>query len=164
MSLKLNTLVFLATAAIGTPTAMALAGDGALTPLEVSAKTLPVPTADISPQMQAFIGKQLNPNWDKLWKTGEEARAFADAQAADTVKGLPAIRERLHVSSPATTMDGVRVHVLTPDTIPPETRDKVLIHPHGGCYVLFPGESGTSEGIMMAGLGHYEVSSVEVRG
>jgi acetyl esterase/lipase len=111
--------------------AVAMAADPA--PLDVPGKTLPVPTADISPGMQKFIGAPLNPNWNKLWKTGEEARAFADAQAADTVKTIPAMLERLHVKSEAAIIDGVRIHVLTPDEIPPENRDKVLIHVHGGC-------------------------------
>jgi len=108
------------------------------------------PTADISPGMQALVAAPLNPDWDKLWKTGEEARAFADAQAAKTTQNLPAMRERLHVSVESTTIDGVKVHILTPGTILPENRNRVLIHVHGGCYVLFPGESGTTEGLMMA--------------
>src|SRR6201996_5630681 len=141
--------------------AVAMATD--LAPLDVPAKALPAPTADISPGMQAFVGAPLNPSWNKLWKTGEEARAFADGQAADTVKTIPALLERQHVKSEASTIDGVRVHILTPHEIPPENKDKVLIHLHGGCYVLFPGESGTSEGIMMAGFGHYKVISVDYR-
>ena len=71
--------------------------------------------------------------------------------------------ERLHVKSEAATIDGVRVYILTPDEIPPENKDKVLIHIHGGCYVLSPGESGTTEGIIMAGDGHYKVISVDYR-
>ena len=50
--------------------------DPALQPLDASAKTLPVPTADISPGMQAIITRPLNPDWNKLWTTGEEARAW----------------------------------------------------------------------------------------
>jgi epsilon-lactone hydrolase len=134
-----------------------------LAPLDVSAKALPAPTADISPGMQAFVGAPLNPNWNKLWKTAEEARAFANTRAADTVRGIPAMLERLHVKSEASTIDGVRVHILTPDEIPAENKDKVLIHLHGGCYVLSPGESGTTEGIIMAGDGHYKVISVDYR-
>ena len=134
-----------------------------LAPLDVPAKALPAPTADISPGMQAIIGAPLNHDWNKLWKTGEEARAFANAQAAATVRTIPALLERQHVKSEASTIDGVRVYILTPDDIPPENKDKVLIHVHGGCYVLFPGESGTPEGIMMAGDGHYKVISVDYR-
>lgn len=65
--------------------------------------------------------------------------------------------DRLHVKSEASTLDGGWVHVVTPGTMPDANRDKVLIHVHGGCYVLFPGESGTMKAVMMAGLGHYRV-------
>ncbi len=157
--MKLST-AFAWAALAACPTA-ALAADPA--PLDVPARALPVPSADVSPGMQAFIARPLNPDWNKLWKTGEEARAFADAQAAETVKAIPAMLDRLHVRSEASTIDGVRVHVLTPDTIPVENQGRVLIHVHGGCYVLFPGESGTPEGIIMAGDAHYKVISVDYR-
>src|SRR3984893_13289824 len=135
---------------------------GALAPLQVPAKTLPVPT-DVSPEMQKIIAAPRKPTWNVLWKTGEEWRAAATAEAAKTLQGIPAMRERLHVTMQAATMDGVRVYVVTPDVIPPEHRDKLLIHLHGGCYVLFPGESGTSEAIMMAGFGHFKVISIDYR-
>jgi len=139
------------------------AADPSPAPLQEPAKSLPLPTADVSEPMQAIIGSPLNPDWNKLWKTGEEARAFANTQAAKVVAGLPAMRERMNVSVEPSTRDGVRVYIVTPKNIPPENRDKVLIHVHGGCYVLFPGESGASEAIMMAGFGHYKVISVDYR-
>jgi dienelactone hydrolase len=111
--------------------------DGVLAPLQVPAKTLPVPT-DVSPEMQKIIAAPRNPTWNVLWKTGEEWRAAANAQAAKTVQGIPAMRERLHVTMQPATMDGVRVYVVTPDVIPPEA-------------------------IIMAGLGHYKVISVDYR-
>jgi len=134
-----------------------------LAPFDVPAKALPAPTADISPEMQVLVGAPLNSNWNKLWRTAEEARAFADTRAANTVKTIPAMLERLHVKSEASNIDDIRVHILTPDAIPPENKDKILIHMHGGCYVLSPGESGTTEGIIMAGDGHYKVISVNYR-
>jgi acetyl esterase/lipase len=140
----------------------AQSNDAALPPLQVPAKTLPVPT-DVSPGMQAIIAAPRNPSWNQLWKTGEEWRRAANAQAAKSVLALPAMRQRLHVTVRPETMDGVRVYVVTPDVIPPEHRDKLLIHVHGGCYELFPGESGTSEAIIMAGLGHFKVISVDYR-
>src|SRR6202166_2477463 len=135
---------------------------GALAPLQVPAKTLPVPT-DVSPEMQKIIAAPRNPTWNVLWKTGEEWRTAADAQAAKTVQALPAMRQRLHVTVQPGTMDGVRIYVVTPDVIPPEHSDKLLIHVHGGCYVLFPGESGTGEAIMMAGFAHFKVISIDYR-
>jgi monoterpene epsilon-lactone hydrolase len=140
----------------------AQSNDATHPPLQVPAKTLPVPT-DVSPGMQAIIAAPRNPNWNQLWKTGEEWRTAADAQAAKSVQALPAMRQRLHVTVHPETMDGVRVYIVTPDVIPPEHRDKLLIHVHGGCYVLFPGEAGTSEAIIMAGLGHFKVISVDYR-
>lgn len=131
-------------------------------PLPVPAKSLPVPL-DVSPEMQKLIAAPRNPNWDHLWRTGEEWRKAADEQAAKTVQTLPALRQRLRVSVKADTIDGVHVFIVTPDVIPPAHKDKLLIHVHGGCYVLFPGESGTSEAIMMAGFGHFKVISVDYR-
>jgi acetyl esterase/lipase len=161
--MKPTGLALLTAAALALAPVAAFADDVALTPLQEPAKTLPVPTAEISPGMQKFIAAPLNPDWDKLWKTGDEARAYAIGQAAKVVPGIPAMLERLHVTSTPGTMGGVKVYTLTPETIPPENADKVLIHVHGGCYVLFPGEAGTTEGIMMAGFGHYKVISVDYR-
>lgn len=132
-------------------------------PLNVPEKTLPVPRSDISPDMQAFIARPLNPDWNKLWHNGEQWRVAANKQAATTVKTIPGMLQRLHVKIEFATMDGVRVHVVTPDEIPAGNRDKLLIHVHGGCYTLFPGLSGATEAIMMAGFAHYKVIAVDYR-
>jgi monoterpene epsilon-lactone hydrolase len=137
--------------------------DEAAAPLGVRPRDLPVPTAGISPEMQNIIKAPPRPFWQMQWKTGEEARAFADAAATDVIKGIPSLQDRMQVTVAPQIIDGVRVHVITPKTIPPKNQDKVLIHTHGGCYVLFPGKSGTPEGIMMAGLGQYRVISVDYR-
>lgn len=51
------------------------------------------------------------------------------------------------------TLDGVRGFHVTPETVTTENRDRCLLHLHGGCYVLNPGEAGLSEAILMAGFG-----------
>ena len=160
--MKIAKLVVIAFLAIASSYCFGQSGDSSLAPRQVPAKTLPVPT-DVSPQMQEIIAAPLRAGWDVLWKTGEEWRAAANVAAAKTLETLPAMRERLHVTVKPSTMDGVRVYVVTPDLIPPENRDKLLVHVHGGCYELSPGEAGTSEAIMMAGLGHYKVISVDYR-
>ncbi|EDT42599.1 Alpha/beta hydrolase fold-3 domain protein [Burkholderia ambifaria MEX-5] len=73
------------------------------------------------------------------------------------------MRERLGVTVKHAVMNGVNVYVATPKGISPTHSDKVLIHIHGGCYELYPGESGTPEAIMMAGFGGYKVISVDYR-
>ena len=161
--MKFNALALVAAAAMAALPAAARAADAPMTPLDVPAKALPVPSADISPGMQKFIAAPLNPDWNEQWKTGAEARAYAERQAAKVVPGIPALLERMHVKMEAATMGGARVHIITPDEIPPENQNRVLIHVHGGCYVLFPGEAGTPEAIMMAGFGHYKVVAVDYR-
>ena len=160
--MKVSSLLVLACAALIGANADAQSNPDNPPPLQVPAKTVPVPT-DVSPEMQRIIAAPRNPNWNVLWKTGEEWRAAANTQAAKTMRTLPALRERLHVTSQPGTMGSARIYTVASDSIPPEHRDKLLIHVHGGCYVLFPGESGTGEAILMAGLGHFKVISVDYR-
>ena len=131
-------------------------------PLQVPAKSLPVPS-DVSPEMQQLIGKPLPATWNLQYQTGEEWRKYANEQAAKSIAKLPAMRERLHVTVKPETIDGVHVYNVAAVSIPASHQDKVLIHVHGGCYVLQPGEAGTSEAIMMAGFGHFKVISVNYR-
>src|SRR5260370_24549342 len=130
--------------------------------LEVPARAVPVPTT-VSPQMAKIIGLPLRTNWNVLPKTGEEWKPVADAGAAATIKNIPGMTERLHVKVEKTMIDGVRAFVVTPETISPENRNRLLIHVHGGCYVLNPGEAALPEALFMAGFGHFKVIAVDYR-
>ena len=130
---------------------------------EVPARRLPVPTADVSPQMQAIIGQPLRTGWNTPPTTPEGWRALAEAGAAATRQNLPGMLERLQVSMRESRMGEVRVFELTPRQVRPENRNRVLIHVHGGCYVLNPGEAGLPEAAMMAGFGAIRVISVDYR-
>jgi monoterpene epsilon-lactone hydrolase len=121
--------------AFQTHSACAQSSPGAL---EVPAKTVQVPT-DVSPQMQKIIGLPLRTNWNVLPKTGEEWKPIVDSAAAALGKNVPGMLERLHVKVEPTTIDGVRAFIVTPDVIPPQNRNRLLVHVHGGCYVLNPG-------------------------
>jgi len=129
---------------------------------EVPARMLPVPTT-VSPQMQKIIGTPINPNWKVIPQTPEEWKAQVAKAADAVVKRLPALRDALKVSIEPMTIDGVKAFMLTPAVIPPQNRNRLLIHVHGGCYVNGPGESGTSEATMMAGFGGFKVLSVDYR-
>ena len=143
-------------------TGKAVAQTAAPAAIEVPAKTIPVPTM-VSPQLQQIIGAQLRSNWNIQPKTGEEWKPVADAGAAALIKNMPGMLERLKVKVEKTTIDGVRAYIVTPETIAPENRNRQLIHMHGGCYVLNPGEAGLPEAIFMAGFGHIKVISVDYR-
>ena len=129
---------------------------------ELPARSVPVPDT-VSPQLQKILAVPISPNWRDFPKTDDEWKKQVDAVAAATVRTLPTLRDQLHVKTEPTTIDGVPVFMVTPETIPPENRNRLLIHVHGGCYVSMPGESGTVEAIFMAGFGHFKVISVDYR-
>jgi monoterpene epsilon-lactone hydrolase len=129
---------------------------------EVPARTLPAPET-VSPQIQKLIAAPLRPGWDVLPKTGEEWKPISEAGAAGTIRNLPGLTERLKVKIEKTTIDGVRAYVVTPQEISPQNANRVLIHMHGGCYVLNGGDAGLPEAMLMAAFGRAKVISVDYR-
>ena len=133
-----------------------------LAPRDVPARSLPVP-GTVSPQMQRLIAAPLRQGWDTPPTTPEGWRAAADAGAAATRQALPAMLERLQVKVEEQVMGGVKVYVLTPAVVAPQNRNRLLVHVHGGCYVLNPREAALPEAAFMAGFGHVRVVSVDYR-
>jgi acetyl esterase/lipase len=128
-------------------------------PLDVPARTLPVPE-HVSPAMQAIIGAPLSSTWNVVPKTTEEWKTLS-APAAN--RNLAALRERFGITSDSLVVNGAQAYLLTPRAIPPANRNRLLVHVHGGCYVLGGGESATTEAIYMAGFGRFKVLSVDYR-
>jgi epsilon-lactone hydrolase len=114
----------------------------------IPAKTLPVPTVDVSPEIQKVIALPLRKDWDLLPKTGEEWKPIVEALAAGTIKNfVPGLREKMMVKYEPVTIDGVKAFVVTPEKIAPGNENRVIIHMHGGCYVLSPGEAALPEAL-----------------
>lgn len=130
---------------------------------DVPAKEIGVPTADVSPQAQAMIATALPPFWNAHPKDAAEWKALIKMRADAIVATLPALRAKLGVKSEQVTIAGVNCYILTPDNIPEANRNRVLVHVHGGGYVFAPAESGTREGILMAGFGKFKVISIDYR-
>ena len=129
---------------------------------EVPARSVPVPDT-VSPQMQKVIAAPLPATWNVIPKTADEWRVQVNEAAAVAVQALPAMRAQLHVKVESRLIDGVKTFEVMPETIPAQNRNRLLIHIHGGCYVSNPGEAGTGEAILMAGLGGFKVISVDYR-
>ena len=106
-------------------------------PLEVPARTLPVPET-VSPEMQRLIGAPLSGNWNTWPKTGrgmeERCRRRGGARAARAAGTLQG-QDRKPL-----TVNGVQAYLVTPADLPAENRNRLLVHIHGGCYVLQGGE------------------------
>ncbi len=128
-------------------------------PRAIPARTIPVPNT-VSPEMQTMIGAAPAGNWNTAPTTTEEWKTLSAPSAG---RNLPALRDRLGVKTEAITVNGVNAFMVTPQVIPPENRNRLLVHMHGGCYVLQGGEAATSEAIYMAGFGHFRVLSVDYR-
>jgi monoterpene epsilon-lactone hydrolase len=130
---------------------------------EVPAKEIAVPTADVSPQEQALIGSPLPPFWNDHPKDSAAWKALIKTRADQIIKTLPGLREKFGVKSEQVTIAGVNCYMLTPDSIPEQNRDRLLVHVHGGGYVFAPAEAATREAILMAGFGKFKVISIDYR-
>jgi epsilon-lactone hydrolase len=139
-----------------------LMAQNSLPPRDMPARKIPVPDT-VSPQMQKLIAAPLSPTWNVIPKTAEEWKAQVAAGAAATMRAIPALLEKLGVKIEPVTIGGVKAYMVTPRSLPPENVNRLLVHVHGGCYVSGPGESGTTEAILMAGFGHFKIISVDYR-
>jgi len=139
-----------------------LMAQNSLPPRDMPARRIPVPDT-VSPQMQKLIAAPLSPTWNVIPKTAEEWKAQVAAGAAATMQAIPALLEKLGVKIEPVTIGGVKAYMVTPRSVPPENVNRLLVHVHGGCYVSGPGESGTTEAILMAGFGHFKIISVDYR-
>lgn len=129
---------------------------------EVAARAIPVPDT-VSPQMQAIIGQPIDPKFNIAPVTTAEWKKRVDDDAADIMGGLPRLRQALGVTVVPTSIAGVKAFIVTSESPRPGNRDRVLLHFHGGARVLEPGESGTQEAVLMAGLTGFKVISVDYR-
>jgi len=126
------------------------------------ARDIPVPDT-VSPQMQEVIRRPLAPIWNEHPKSAADWKVLIARVAGQVAATLPDLRQRLGVKSEPTVIGGVKVFLVTPESVPEANRDRLLVHVHGGGYVLGPGEAGTREAILMAGYGRMRILSVDYR-
>jgi monoterpene epsilon-lactone hydrolase len=129
---------------------------------KVPAREVPVPDT-VSQEMQALIAAPLSPIWNEHPKDAAAWKALIKTRADAVAATLPDLRAKLEVKVTPTKIGGVNVFIVTPDGMPEANRNRLLVHVHGGGYVLGPGESGTREAILMAGYGKMKVISIDYR-
>lgn len=129
---------------------------------QAAMRGLPVPDT-VSPEMLSLIAAEPFPFWNLHPQNAAEWKTFVQ-QVADAGKAaLPQLRKQMRVTVEPGTMAGVPVFTVTPQNFPAENTERVLLHFHGGGYVLNPGEAGTQEAILMAGIAGFRVLSVDYR-
>ena len=137
-------------------------GQPSAAPRDVPAKAIPVP-GTVSPEMQAIVAQPLRTNWDKPPTTPEGWVELVKQLEAATAAQVAPMATRMHVKIEPSTIGGVKVYTLTPDTIPERNRNRLLVHVHGGCYVLNPHLAALPEAILLSGFGQMKVIAVDYR-
>jgi len=117
----------------------------------------------IAPALQAVIAAPYPLGWDVVPQTVAAWKALAAQSAASVAPQIAEIRQRLGISVERSEIAGVNVFVVTPADLPPQNSDRLLVHLHGGGYVLFPGEAGAGEAMLMAAYGRFRIISVDYR-
>jgi monoterpene epsilon-lactone hydrolase len=130
-------------------------------PRSLPAHVIPVPTVEVSPQIQALIAGPYPPHMNADPKSADEWKELINRRAALAAAAVPAMKEKLGVTVEAKTIAGVKSFIVTPKTIPPANRNRLLVHVHGGGYVFGPGEAALPEAILLAGFGGFKVISVD---
>jgi monoterpene epsilon-lactone hydrolase len=125
---------------------------------EVPTRALPAP-ASVSQELQRLLAAPVSEKWDHPPTTVEEWTALVDQIARDPG---PVLAE-FEVEFEPVVVNGVNAYLLTPEAIPPENRNRLLMHLHAGCYMMFGGESAMVEGALLAGYGGFKVLSVDYR-
>jgi epsilon-lactone hydrolase len=129
----------------------------------VPARDVPVPSDEVSPQEQAIIGAGYSPIFNAHPKSAAEWKELVGKAAAASIAQLPALEEKLGVTVTPTTIAGVQAFVVAPTAIRDQNRNRLLVHVHGGGYVLGPGQAAVREAVMMAGIGGFKVISIDYR-
>ncbi len=131
-------------------------------PRDVPAKTIPIP-ATVSPELQAVIAQPLRAGWDTPPTTPEGWQRLVGQLETTVGATTQPMADRLRVKIEASTMDGVKVYTLTPADIPAQNQNRLLVHVHGGCYVLNPHLAALPEAIQVAAAARIKTVSVDYR-
>jgi acetyl esterase/lipase len=129
---------------------------------ELPARALPVPET-ASPALQAMIAAPLPSWWNRHPKSAQEWKDFARERAAPSVKAAAALQEKMGLEVEPAVIGGVNAFIVSPREMPQANRNRLLIHVHGGGYVLGPGKAGLPEALLMAGHGRFKVISIDYR-
>ena len=118
---------------------------------------------DLHPDDAALVAAPYSPAWN-LAPVDEEAwREVQRGVSERMTPVLASMREKLGVTMTPTSVAGVAGYLLAPDRLPTEHREQLVLHLHGGGYVLGGGEAGTAEAAILVAFGGYRVLSLDYR-
>lgn len=140
-----------------------------LIPRHVPARTIPTPNT-VSAQLQASISQMAavaaaRPAAADSWvpETSAEWKATAAQLDSQVLATLPILSGLFAHTCVKREIAGVTVREITPQTLDPALEDRLLVHFHGGGYVLNGGEASAIEAIIAAHHCRLRVLSVDYR-
>jgi len=86
---------------------------------------------------------------------------FIQHESRALLAALPALKEKLGVTVEASTIAGVKVFIVTPSVIPRANQNRLLMHLHAYGVLFMPGESATTEAVMILGISAFKVISID---
>lgn len=152
-------LGLIASVFIGTPLlAQATVSQGRSVP----AHQVPIPTT-VSPAFGQSIGVP-----DRVWpqplpKTNGGWKAIENPDPKVTDARISALLVKLDLTLVERRFGGVSTFEITPRNMRVQDKSRVLVHVHGGGYVLGAGKSGITEAILVAGASGIKTISIDYR-
>jgi acetyl esterase/lipase len=131
-------------------------------PRTVPARTIPVP-ADLDAATSALVAAPYSPFWNLDAPNDAGWQAIIDHANKATQPFTAKLREALGVTIEPTTLGGVPAFIVTPRQIPQAHANHLVLHLHGGGYILGAGEAGTGEAALVAAIGGYKVLAIDYR-
>lgn len=129
--------------------------------LHVAERNIPVPTADVSPQIQTLIAAPYLPIYDVHPKNASEWKVLISEAAKEPLAQVPLWKAKMNVNVTEETIAGIKVYRIEPKQIPENNKNRLLVHVHGGGYVFGSGETGIGEAILLAGFGGFKILSID---
>jgi acetyl esterase/lipase len=132
----------------------------------IGPRKLPPPSA-ASNAMRKAILKTPAPDVEATNRLTPQTRAQweafineTDARAATSARTLA---KKLAVTVGKDEMGGVTVYRVTPEQIDPKHENHLLVYLHGGAYIAYSGEAGTTEAVLIAARLKMPVLSIDYR-
>jgi len=130
-------------------------------PTHLSSRDIPIPDT-VSTELQRLLAAQVGLK-PLASQPATNAQWLQFSGADQRKKYIADLLQRFQVTMTKREIAGVGCFLVIPPDIPRLNRDRLLVHVHGGGYVLFPLESGTGEDILMAAHARMRVLSIDYR-
>jgi epsilon-lactone hydrolase len=137
----------------------------ALTPREAPARTIPAPST-VSPELARSISAAALLPRDAMLRTPQTTdqwRGMIAANNAISLERQAGVKARFPSQIAEREVGGVLTRQVVPGNLDLANASRVLIHLHGGAYVINGGEAGLSEAILGAHYTRTRVLSVDYR-